>query len=109
MKQTQSTQFLCDITQYKLLVQDFFTKSNALEKQGGNILHIQSAWNGNLATKRMNSYPIGYETVGEALDNTLSESERIAVLYGKVGCNAVVRVNHSVMKEQCTCLVCSSI
>lgn len=101
------TEYKNEMVRYQNLVEDFFKKSNEVELIGGNILHIQSSFDNNLAKPRVKAYPNGYEIVGIALDKMISLQKELSSKYGVQGCNDTVRINHSIMKDNCTCKICN--
>lgn len=95
------------LDRFRNLAQTFFDESKEVEFKGGNILNVQNAFNGNLAKPRVKDYDQGYEVVGSALDRMVILQKHISNNYGATGCNATVRIQHSIMKPNpCFCGVC---
>ncbi len=101
------TEYTIKLQEFRKLVQKFFDESNEVEAKGGDIGLVQNAFAGNLGKPRVKDYDLGYESVGGALDKMVALQQRISRDYGAKGCNATVKIQHSIMKQNpCRCGVC---
>lgn len=104
---TSNPQFWIDVQEYEDLTLSFENEDKNLQKQGLNLLGVQSYYNNNLCGTAHN-VPLVYAQAHAIMESFGTVTKKLQSKYDPcLVSNALVRISHSHIPGGCDCKICS--